>query len=94
VRAKVPAIDTGLAASIAGFVQGIRRQRLVKTPGVAETLDWANALVAVGAHALADDVVTETLGCVLKDEADIRLVRSEIERRGVAAIVAAGQEPG
>ena len=94
VRAKVPAIDTALAASIAAFVQAIRRERLVKTPGVAETLDWANALVTIGAGALDDDVVSETLGCVLKDEADIRQVRAEIARRGAAAMIAAGESPG
>ena len=94
VRAKVPAIDTALAASIAAFVQAIRRERLVKTPGVAETLDWANALVTIGAGALDDDVVSETLGCVLKDEADIRHVRAEIARRGAAAMIAAGETPG
>ena len=94
VRAKVPAIDTALAASIAAFVQAIRRERLVKTPGVAETLDWANALVTIGAGALDDAVVSETLGCVLKDEADIRQVRAEIARRGAAAMIAAGESPG
>jgi MoxR-like ATPase len=94
VRAKVPAIDTALATSIAAFVQAIRRERLVKTPGVAETLDWANALVALGADVLDDAVASETLGCVLKDEADIRQVRADVERRGVAALVAAGRAPG
>ena len=94
VRAKVPAINAALATSIAAFVQAIRRQRLVKTPGVAETLDWANALVTLGADALDDDVATETLGCVLKDEADIRQVRADVERRGTAAVIAAGQAPG
>src|SRR5436189_846435 len=48
VRAKVPAMDTKLAASVAAFVQAVRRHRLIKTPGVAETLDWAHALVALG----------------------------------------------
>ena len=91
VRAKVPAIDTKLAASVAAFVQAVRRHRLIKTPGVAETLDWAHALVALDARAIDDDTVSETLGCVLKDEADIRHVRAEVASRGAAAVVAAGE---
>jgi MoxR-like ATPase len=94
VRTRVPSIDSALATSLAGFVQGVRRQRLVKTPGVAETLDWANALVVLGADAIDDAIVSETLGCVLKDEADIRQVRAEVASRGAAALVAAGQNPG
>jgi MoxR-like ATPase len=91
VRAKVPAMDTALASSVAAFVQAIRRQRLVKTPGVAETLDLAHALVALGAEAIDDDVAGETLGCVLKDEADIRQVRAELAARGAASLIAAGR---
>src|SRR5262249_7342665 len=60
VRTKVPAIDSAMAVSVAAFVQVIRRQRLVKTPGVAETLDWANALVALGADAIDDATAAET----------------------------------
>ena len=93
VRTRVPAIGA-LAGSLAAFVQAVRRQRLVKTPGVAETLDWANALVAMGAESLDDEIAAETLGCVLKDEADIRQVRAEVTRRGVAALVASGERPG
>jgi len=94
VRAKVPAIDTSLAGSIAAFVQAIRRQRLVKTPGVAETLDWAHALVALGAESIDDETTTETLGCVLKDEADIRQIRADVASRGAAGLVAAGRSTG
>ena len=91
VRARVPGIDAQLADQLTGFIQGIRRQRLVKTPGVAETLDWAHALVALHAESVNDGVATETLGCILKDEADVRHVRTEIETRGAAALVAAGR---
>ena len=94
VRAKVPAIATPLASSLAAFVQAIRRQRLVKTPGVAETLDWAQALVVLGADAIDDATASETLGCVLKDEADIRQVRTEVAKVGAAGLVAAGESPG
>jgi MoxR-like ATPase len=94
VRTKVPAIDMGLAASLAAFVQAVRRQHLVKTPGVAETLDWAQALVTLGADSLDDDIASETLGCLLKDEADIRRVRDDVTSQGAAAVVAAGRASG
>ena len=91
VRAKVPGIDEHLAGDLTGFMQSVRRERLVKTPGVAETLDWANALVALQAAGLNDGVAAETLGCILKDEADVRQVRSKIDTRGAAALAAAGR---
>jgi MoxR-like ATPase len=91
VRTKVAGLDSALATSLAAFVQAVRRQRLVKTPGVAETLDWAHALVALGATAVDDAIAMETLGCMLKDEADIRQIRAEVASRGAAALVAAGQ---
>jgi MoxR-like ATPase len=91
VRTKVPGIDEQLAGDLTSFIQGVRRQRLAKTPGVAETLDWAHALVALHADALDDDVAVETLGCFLKDEADVRHLRTEIEARGVSALVAVGR---
>ena len=94
VRTKVPAMHSGLAASVAAFVQAVRRHHLVKTPGVAETLDWAQALVTLGASSLDDAIATETLGCVLKDEADIRQIRADVASHGAAALVAAGQRPG
>jgi MoxR-like ATPase len=94
VRAKVPAIATALATSLAALVQAIRRQRLIKTPGVAETLDWARALVALGADAIDDATASETLGCVLKDEADIRHVRAEVAKVGAAGLVAVGEGAG
>jgi MoxR-like ATPase len=91
VRTKVAGLDSVLATSLAAFVQAVRRQRLVKTPGVAETLDWAHALVVLGATAVDDAIAMETLGCMLKDEADIRQIRAEVASRGAAALVAAGQ---
>jgi len=93
VRAKVPGIDERLAHEVAAFVQAVRRQKLMKTPGVAETLDWARALVALGAEELDDDVAGDTLGCFLKDEADIRQVGVELASRGVGSLVADGAKP-
>jgi MoxR-like ATPase len=91
VRAKVPAAGERLSAELTGFMQTVRSRRLVKTPGVAETLDWAHALVALNADALDDATVAETLGCILKDQSDVRQVRADIAERGVTALVAAGR---
>lgn len=90
VRAKVPGISEQLAAEITRFVQSVRRLRLAKTPGVAETLDWAQALVALHADHLDDAIVEETLGCFLKDERDLRTMRAELASRGVSALVTSG----
>jgi len=87
VRGKVPAIEARLADEVVRFVQRVRARKLSKTPGVAESLDWAQALVALGADALRDDVVDETLGCVLKDESDIRDVRAAIAEHGLSALL-------
>ena len=92
VRAKVPGIDDDLAGDLTGFMQSVRRERLAKTPGVAETLDWAHALVALQAAGLDNGVAAETLGCILKDEADVRQVQAKIETHGAAALAAAGRD--
>jgi len=89
VRAKVRGIEDRLADDVVRFVQRVRGRRLSKTPGVAESLDWAQALVALGADALGDELVDETLGCVLKDEADIRDVRAAITEQGLGALLSA-----
>jgi hypothetical protein len=72
----------------------VRREKLVKPPGVAETLDWAHALVALDVPALDGETVQETLGCFLKNEGDLRQIGAEVAARGVAAIVAAGDADG
>ena len=87
VRGKVPGIEARLADDVVRFVQRVRGRRLSKTPGVAKSLDWAQALVVLGADALGDELVDETLGCVLKDEADIRDVRGAIAERGLGALL-------
>jgi MoxR-like ATPase len=79
VRRKVPGASEELATQIVGLVQKLRRARLSKTPGVSETLDWASALVVLHAPFLTAELVAETLGCVVKDEADLRKVRAEID---------------
>ena len=79
VRRKVPGASEALAAQIVGLVQQLRRTKLSKVPGVSETLDWADALVVLHATKLNAKLVQETLGCLVKDESDLRKVRAEIE---------------
>jgi len=78
VRAKVPAIGEGLSTEVTRMIQAVRKLSLAKTPGVAETLDWASALVALNASQLDEEVIAETAGCFLKDEGDMRKLEAEL----------------
>jgi MoxR-like ATPase len=78
VRAKVPAIGEALSTEVTRMIQAVRKLNLAKTPGVAETLDWASALVVLNASQLDEEVITETAGCFLKDEADLRKFEAEL----------------
>lgn len=71
VQARVPAISETLSKQVTEIIQKSRTMSLSKVPGVAETLDWATALVALNATQLDREVLNETIGCFLKDEADI-----------------------
>ena len=84
VERKVPGVNAALAREIARFMESLRRVRLAKVPGVAETLDWANALAGLHADHLDETLVTETLGCVLKDADDIKRFRAEVGKAGLA----------
>jgi MoxR-like ATPase len=77
VLSRVPGAPAALAAQVVAFVQGLRSADLSKLPGVAETLDWAAALMALGATELSDQVVDSTLGVVLKYEDDVHRIRGE-----------------
>jgi hypothetical protein len=61
-------------------MQATRTMSLSKIPGVAETLDWANSLVALNATELNDEIMAETIGCFLKDESDIATFKAELPR--------------
>jgi MoxR-like ATPase len=78
VRAKAPAISEALSSEITRLIQAVRKLNLVKVPGVAETLDWASALVVLNASQLDQEVIAETAGCFLKDEADLRKFEAEL----------------
>jgi MoxR-like ATPase len=94
VSLRVPGIPERLAAQAAAFVQALRRLDLTKPPGVAETIDWAQALAALGREELDARTVEETLGSVLKYHEDFAAVRDEAlvslvsEARSVAAAAA------
>lgn len=72
VKSKVEQIDATLARQITAFMQELRQQRLNKVPGIAETLDWAQALAGMHINHLEKSLVESTLGVVLKDWQDIR----------------------
>jgi MoxR-like ATPase len=71
VRAKVPGISKALSEQVVHFVQSLRKQDLFKSPGVAETLDWATALAELDVAALDPATVSDTLGVLLKYQDDI-----------------------
>ncbi len=80
VLARVPDTPERLASAIVAFVQRLRAGELTKVPGVAETIDWASALLALGAARLTADVIDDTLGVVLKYEEDVRAIRGATAR--------------
>jgi MoxR-like ATPase len=83
ILARVPGITTTLALQIACMVQGVRKEELRKVPGVAETLDWAAALLGLGVSDLHDDpqAVYETLRCLLKTQDDRSRLTREVSAR-------------
>jgi MoxR-like ATPase len=89
VRRKVPGVNQRLAEQISRFMENLRTIRLAKVPGVAETLDWAQALSSLHADHLDEDLVSETLGCVLKDADDVRRFRRELATGGLKRFVPA-----
>ena len=81
LRRKAPGAAARLSQEVVAFVQRLRKLELFKLPGVAETIDWTNALVALDKLALDPDTVNDTLGALLKYQDDISRVRgSEAER--------------
>src|SRR6266705_2948940 len=89
IARKVPGINQRLAREIAKFMETLRQVRLAKVPGVAETLDWAQALAALHADHLDEPILAETLGCLLKDADDIKKFRAEGGKSGLAPFITA-----
>jgi MoxR-like ATPase len=92
VQAKVPAISGRLAKEVTKVIQNARQLTLAKVPGVAETLDWAGALVALNATAVDERIITETMGCFLKDEGDLRRFEAEISSGRLKEMLVAEKE--
>jgi MoxR-like ATPase len=87
VTRKVPGVNERLAREISRFMESLRTLRLAKVPGVAETLDWAQALSSLHADHLDEELVAETLGCVLKDADDVRRFKRELGSAGLKRFV-------
>lgn len=75
VRVRMPDIDEQMSRQLVDYVQKLREQDLFKAPGVAETLDWAEALVALDQRSLNPDTINDTLGTLLKYQDDIARIR-------------------
>ena len=78
LSAKVPEASENLRTEICAFTQGLREVDLFKSPGMAETLDWAHALLCLGTTRLSKDSVDDTLGVILKYQEDVDKVRGDI----------------
>ncbi len=88
VRAKVPEASERLARDVARFVAELRRAELYKLPGIAETMDWAAALVALDKKALDPETVRDTLGILLKYRDDVDAVKGETAQSILARVQA------
>ncbi|MGE3541945.1 MAG: AAA family ATPase [Candidatus Tectimicrobiota bacterium] len=77
VSTKVPGIEQHLASQVCQFVGAMRQQDFYKRPGVAETLDWARALLYLGRERLEIPTITDTLGCILKYKEDVDKVSED-----------------
>jgi MoxR-like ATPase len=77
LKKRLPGIEEKLMEQVVQWVQQFRKQKLAKTPGVSETIDWAESLLALGYREINRQAFEQTLGAVLKSEADIGQARTE-----------------
>jgi MoxR-like ATPase len=91
LKSRVPQAPARLSKEIVGFVQAIRKEDLFKSPGVAETLDWASALVELDAVALDPALVSDTLGVLLKYQDDIQKMQGSKAKAALDAVRAEGR---
>ena len=85
VLARIPDVPQKLAAQVTRFMGGLRRLDLYKLPGIAETLDWTRALMALGESELTDAAVDVTLGSIVKYQEDLERLRGDRARELLAA---------
>jgi MoxR-like ATPase len=78
VMTKFPNVRDLLARQICAFMQRVRQMNFYKRPGIAETLDWASALITLNRHELDEETVEETMGCVFKYREDLHHLREEL----------------
>lgn len=78
LQARVPEAPERLANQIVAFTQGLRRLDLFKPPGMAETIDWSRALLALGTVDLGEQAVDDSLGVILKYQEDVDTVRGDV----------------
>src|SRR5579883_1966390 len=90
VRTKVPDVNERLARQICAFMQLVRTVDLAKVPGIAETLDWSAALLALHRDHLDPAAVEETLGCLCKDQEDLVRIRTHYLRPILGAVESVG----
>ncbi len=74
VRAKAPQAEANLAKQVTAFIQELRRMELFKAPGVAETLDWTMALIALDQQTLSPEIIEQTAGVILKYQEDVQML--------------------
>ena len=86
LASRLPGLPARLAAQVVAFVQHIRQAELFKLPGVAETIDWANALTHMNQTELTPQAVDDTLGVLVKYQDDIARVRGDMAARLVGAV--------
>ena len=79
ITTKFPEVEANMAKQICAFMQKVRQMNFYKRPGVAETLDWASALIALNRRELDDKTVVETMGCVFKYREDLHHLKEQVE---------------
>jgi MoxR-like ATPase len=79
ITTKFPKVESNMARQICAFMQRVRQMNFYKRPGVAETLDWASALIALNRKGLDDKTVVETMGCVFKYREDLHHLQEQVE---------------
>jgi MoxR-like ATPase len=79
ITTKFPQVEGSMAKQVCAFMQRVREMNFYKRPGVAETLDWVSALVALNRRSLDDKSVVETMGCVFKYREDLHHLREQLE---------------
>jgi MoxR-like ATPase len=88
IKARIPEVPIKLARQVSSFIGGVRRLDLYKLPGIAETLDWTRALIALGQIELDEDAVQSTLGSIVKYQEDMERLRGAGSRDLLARALA------